>query len=47
MLLYEAPTGMAVFSFDEAYLNTSLKVLVFSVMLPRSVFVTNEEFKIM
>jgi hypothetical protein len=29
MLLYEAPSGIAVFSFDGAYLNNPVKVLVF------------------
>ena len=32
MLLYEAPSGIAIFCFDGDYLNDPAKVLVFSLL---------------
>jgi hypothetical protein len=46
MLLYEAPSGIAIFSFDGTYyLKNSVKVLLFSLMLPSFVFVINKKIE--
>ena len=44
VLLYEAPVGIAIFSFDGDYLNDPAKVLVFSLQdAPYALAVINEK----
>jgi hypothetical protein len=45
MLLYEAPSGIAIFSFDGAYLKNPVEVLIFPLLMLLSfIFVINDEF---